>query len=68
MDNCWVFFRDIFGRWQWERHGEGMSILAASRRSFAGVDACRHDAVMEGYRPTIDEAIFPPEFEQEVIQ
>ena len=64
MENCWLFFRDVFGRWQWERHGEGMSIIAVSQHSFADADECLHDAVTQGYRPTIDVAIFPPEFER----
>lgn len=65
MENCWVFFCDVFGRWQWEHHGDGISILSVSHDSFADADACLRDAVNEGYRPAIDRAIFPPHIEQE---
>jgi hypothetical protein len=64
MRECWVFFHDVFGHWQWERHGNGMFTVATSNIAFADPDACRHDAVRHGYQSTIDVAIFPPEFEQ----
>ena len=64
MQNCWVFFRDVFGSWQWERHGDGMVAVEASDAPFDDARACRHDAIRRGYQPTMDAAIFPPEFEQ----
>jgi hypothetical protein len=61
MDNRWIFFRDVFGRWQWERHGGAAA--AASDVSFADPVACRRDAIHHGFLPMADQAIFPPEFE-----
>ena len=63
MRDCWVFFHDVFGHWQWERHGELMFPIAMSDNSFADPDACRYDAIRHGYQPTMHEAIFPPEFQ-----
>lgn len=64
MDNCWIFFRDVYGYWQWERHGGGASAVAASDESFTDAHACRHDAIHHGYLPTTHNAIYPPEFDQ----
>ncbi len=60
----WIFFRDVFGRWQWERRGEGAFVIAVSCDFFADAEACKQDAKREGYHHGIDEATFPPDFEQ----
>ena len=64
MRDCWVFFHDVFGHWQWERHRADMLTVATSSGSFADPDACRDDAIRHGYQSTIHDAIFPAEFEQ----
>lgn len=64
MDNFWIFFRDTFGQWQWERHGAGCATVAVSNDSFPNPHDCRHDAIHHGYLPFAHEAIYPPDFEQ----
>ncbi len=63
MNDCWIFFHDLLGQWQWERHDESMLTTATSGDSFADLDGCRHDAIRHGYQPTMHDGIFPPELE-----
>jgi len=63
MRNCWIFFRDVFGYWQWERHGDDMVAVESSDAPFEDAGECRHDAIQRGYLPMMHAAIFPPEFE-----
>jgi hypothetical protein len=63
MGNCWIFFRDLFGYWQWERHGEAAQCVEASEGAFPSSNDCQLDAIHHGYQPTLHHAIFPPEFD-----
>lgn len=63
MGKLWLFFRDFAGHWQWERHEGGPSPTSSSRSAFADSTSCVRDAIQHRYRPTLDQAMYPPDFE-----
>jgi hypothetical protein len=45
----WIFFRDVFGGWGWERLNDTGQMNAESRRSFVSRADAELDAALEGY-------------------
>jgi hypothetical protein len=47
MDS-WIFYTDLFGRYQWHRQTVDGDIVAYSLQSFGTVESCHTDAVEHG--------------------
>lgn len=47
----WIFFRDVFGGWRWERLDDAGATIGESSHSFDSREAAEIDAGLHGYAP-----------------